>query len=431
MPGMAGVPGPKPARGRSSVMGLTRADRDFLLRLQRQAILYFLENQVPGGLILDRQHNWGPRRAGGWCSTSATGMGLIALALASAPPHRLLTTCEAVARVRAALEAAERLPEDRGVRPHFVDASTGAVVGSDALSTIDTAWLLAGALWAAAFLRDRDLEARASRLYDRVDWLYWTAPERPGPPGLLRHGQDYGGRFLDDVWDRLNGETIFLYVLAAGADGGRALASAPALQPFYGTVAGWRFNNADLGLFVFQYGLDLLDLRSWRAPGALDLMAEAAVATAANRDACRGLADTFATYRRCWGLSAGDGPGVRPEAEGYRPYSPSGPIDGTAHVMATLAAVAHQPEAVLENLRAARRVGRLDPLGQYGFSNFNIDRRWVGRDLVGIDAGAAVLALDNALQGDRIRNVFHELPCVPRGLERLGFTRVSAVRQAS
>ena len=38
------------------------------------------------------------------------------------------------------------------------------------------------------------------------------------------------------------------------------------LQPFFGTVAGLRFISADLGLFVFQYGLDLLDLDTkWAA----------------------------------------------------------------------------------------------------------------------------------------------------------------------
>ena len=47
----------------------------------------------------------------------------------------------------------------------------------------------------------------------------------------------------------------------------------------YGTAAGLRFVSADLGLFVFQYGLDLLDFRTWHVPGSLDLWAEAAVAT--------------------------------------------------------------------------------------------------------------------------------------------------------
>src|SRR4051794_11936444 len=106
-----------------------RADasgRGLLLELQRRALRYFLDNQGPGGLILDRQANRGPSRSGGTCSTSATGMGLIALALASAPPYRLLAPGEAAVRIGAALRAAlERLPQDHGVLPHFIDPRTG------------------------------------------------------------------------------------------------------------------------------------------------------------------------------------------------------------------------------------------------------------------------------------------------------------------
>ena len=53
---------------------------------------------------------------------------------------------------------------------------------------------------------------------------------------------------MRSAWDRLNGETVFMYVLGVGADKHRALPveSWAALQPFYGTVAGLRFNNADL-----------------------------------------------------------------------------------------------------------------------------------------------------------------------------------------
>src|SRR5439155_17759608 len=121
--------------------------------------------------------------------------------------------------IRIALEdALDRLPHDRGMMPHFVHSGTSASAGADALSTIDSSWLLAGALWAAAFLQDRHLEVLAARLYDRVDWPYWTAPDQPGDPGLLRHGKAADGRFLWGTWDRLNGETVFMYVLAAGAE---------------------------------------------------------------------------------------------------------------------------------------------------------------------------------------------------------------------
>jgi hypothetical protein len=404
---------------------LPRAEQALLLRLQRRALQYFLDNQTPDGLVLDRQRNHGCRRGRGLCSTAATGMGLIALALAAGSPYRLLTPRAATLRVRAGLEAAlGRLPSDHGVLPHFVDSATGAVFGSDRFSTIETSWLAAGALWAAAFLRDPALEALSARLYDRIDWRYWAGPPGTGAACLLRHGKDAGGRFLASCWDRLNGETAFMYVLAAGAEEERALpaASWAALRPYYGRVAGLRFASADLGLFVFQYGLDLLDLKRWRAPGGVELWAEARVATLANRRACRQAAARFSTYRRFWGLSAGDGPGDTPAMDAYHAYSPPGPIDGTAHLTASLAAVAHCPQAVVQNLREAGHDRRLGALGRYGFSNVNLDRHWVGRDMVGIDAGAVVLALDNYLMADRVRTVFHSLPCVHRAMGRLGFT---------
>jgi hypothetical protein len=398
-------------------------DRRLLLRLQSQALRYFLDNQTASGLILDRQRNHGPLHTHGLCSTAATGMGWIALALGSADPYRLLTPQEATLRIRTGLETALHvLPHDHGIVPHFIDSRTGDVYGTDHLSTIETAWLTAGALWASAFLRDAELERLAQSLWQRIDWHYWTVPGESQVP-LLRHGQSREGRFLACSWDRLNGETVFMYVLAAGADGERALPVSAwrHLQPFYGSVAGLRFNSSDLGLFVFQYGLDLLDLTSWLAPCGVDLAAEATIAAEANYRLCREWAGTFGTYRDYWGLSAGDGPASSPDGFTYRCYAPGGPIDGTAHVTATLASIAHHPELVLDNLRCAYHDRRWAPLGRYGFSNINTDRGWVGPEMVGIDAGAAVLALDNYLNGDRVRNVFHILPCVRHGLERSGF----------
>jgi hypothetical protein len=410
----------------------TRADRDFLLHLQRLALTYFLDNQTTLGLILDRQSNHGPPRSQGICSTAATGMGFIALALASATPYRLLTRAEAVQRIRTGLQAVLGLPHDQGIVAHFIDA-TGAAWGIDTCSTVETSWLVAGALWAAAFLRDSELETLATRLFERIDWQYWTAPELPGGGALLRHGKDRHGRFLAGCWDRLNGETLFMYVLATGAAEGRAWSPQcwSALQPCYGTVAGMRFNNADLGLFVFQYGLDLLDLQTWHSPGLVDLCREAQVAVRANHRHCQSLADTFVTYRRYWGLSAGDGPGQPPERDTYRAYAPTGPVDGTAHLTATLASVAQAPDLVLENLRQAQHERQLHARGRYGFSPINVDHGWVGRDMIGIDAGAAVLALDNYLANNRVRTDFQNLPWIQRGMRRLGFYQTAAPAQAA
>jgi hypothetical protein len=399
-------------------------ERTFLLQLQTLALRYFLENQTPDGLMLDRQRNIGPVRAEGWCSTATTGMGLIALALASVEPFRLLPRLEAVERVKRALTAArDTLPHTWGVLPHFTDSGTGAAVGLDQRSTIDTAWLIAGGLWAAEFLQDEGLKKLAEHLYQRINWRFWTSGHDSRTPGLIHHGTDKEGRFLPCAWDRLNGETVFLYVLAAGADTARAWPAEywPRLQTWYGAVAGLRFASADLGLFVFQYGLDLLDLTSWRNPTGCDLSLEAALAAEANFRHCRSHADRFGTYRTYWGLSAGDGPGDHPTTDIYRCYAPAEPLDGTAHLTATLASVAHRPMLVLEQLERAREENRAAALGRYGFSSINLDRGWVGRDMVGIDAGAAVLALDNVLADNRIRQTFHQLQCVQQGLRRLGF----------
>jgi hypothetical protein len=413
-----------------SCAALDPAERIFLLHLQVQALHYFLDNQQPCGLFLDRQHNHGPRRAHGLCSLAATGMGFIALALASAPPYHLLPRRAALERIREGLAAAFAcVPHDHGVLPHFVDSASGAVHGADRFSTVETAWVAAGALWAAAFLDDPATQEQAQKLYDRIDWAYWAAES-----GLLRHGKGADGEFLTCCWDRVNGETAFMYVLAAGAGEGLALPSSSwsALQPFWGVTAGLRFNSADLGLFVFQYGLDLLDLRRWRAPGPVDLWQEAKRAAQANERICRQSSTRFATYRRFWGLSAGDGPG--PDGDTYRAYSPAGPIDGTAHLTATVASVVHHPEAVLRNLYEAHHDVALGARGRYGFSNVNLDvggQAWVAHDMVGIDAGAAVLALDNYLMADRVRLVFQSLPSVRRGLARLGFSSAAQLPVAS
>src|SRR5262249_35244432 len=178
------------------------------------------------------------------------------------------------------------------------------------------------------------------------------------------------------VWDRLNGETVFLYVLATGAPTGWELSPScwAAFRPFPGTVAGLRFNHADLGLFVFQYGLDLLSPPQWPALGGEAVHALPAIASRASAAACLESRERGVTFRHFWGLSAGDGPLGTPPGSAYRAYAPAGPIDGTAHLTAALASVAHVPDEVFRNLWAARWERRLLLRGRYGLATVNLDR---------------------------------------------------------
>src|SRR5687768_4760197 len=74
---------PAGGSGSSAVNALSSADRSLLHRLQTLALQYFLDNQIDNGLVLDRQSNRGPTRGDGLCSLAATGMGLIAFAVAA------------------------------------------------------------------------------------------------------------------------------------------------------------------------------------------------------------------------------------------------------------------------------------------------------------------------------------------------------------
>lgn len=411
-----------------------RHQRRRLMSLQHRAIQYFLDNQLSSGLVLDRQVNQGRRIYNRLTSTSATGMGLMAHALACMPEYRLISGREAVERVQRALNhALNMLPHKAGIMPHFGTAEGGTIIGADKLATIDASWLIAGGMVAAELLKDSELQMKAQRLYDRVDWRYWSLAVRYGDlaaqPGdltpklqsratghWLLHGMRQNDTFMPAHWDRLNAETAFMYLLATGAQDGLNL-----------PVQVWRqlekaanqkgVISADLGLFVHQYSLELIDFAQVKVPGGFDLLEECRKGVVANRRKCLSLANRFRTYGALWGLSAGDGPGdnsLQPDA--YRPYGPEEPptIDGTAHVTATLASIGVCADLVLANIDSAWRLP--GALGRYGFSNINLDCNWVSQDVVGIDLGAAVIALDNVLHGDRIKKAFCALEPVRRAL---------------
>ena len=349
------------------------------------------------------------------------------------PPYRLLTA----ARRRPPHRAPACAPPWTSCRTTTASCRTSSTpppAPSTARTPAARSNRLAGRRWPCGRPLPRATpccESLADRLYDRIDWRYWTAP---AAGVLLRHGK--GGRrpvpaLLLGPAQRRDGVHV-----RAGRRGRRG--PAPGRRRAGGAAAVPR-RGRRVALQQRRPGAVRLPVRPRPArpatlacAGGPDLCGRGRPARRANEARLPGAADRFATYRRFWGLSAGDGPGDRRSADAYRAYAPAGPLDGTAHLTATLASVAHHPGAVLENLCQADARWALPADGRYGFSNVNLDRGWVGRDMVGIDAGAAVLALDNFLAADRVRAGFHNAPRVAAGCERLGFTcRVAPERLAS
>ncbi|MDD5470035.1 MAG: glucoamylase family protein [Candidatus Peribacteraceae bacterium] len=410
------------------------ADNALLDRFLRKGIRYFLENQNRQGLVRDRQNNWGSPESeeNAIYSISGTGMGMIVYGVAA--QIGLLKKREAAERCNRMLAAAETLPQDHGMFPHFVRQKNDVFVptGHDTFSTVDTSWLLAGAAYASQALESQSIRDRAAMLLENADWRHWTAadesPEVTVHSSLICHGKDDAGRFLGNrvqgkwiptTWDRLNSETSMMYVLAAGNGDGKNIDPHAWNQLKLCTVhVGDRpVPSGDLGLFANQYGTLVIGATN---PGPVNLDATAREAAIANRKASKELGKIHPTFRRIWGLSAGMGPPNAwqegEEQEEYRIYSPL-ETDGTAHPQATVASVQHVRDLVLENMQNAIR---MESEGTYGLSTVNRD--WRSQTVVAIDIAPAVLAIANLRHGNIVRETFSSHAHVRRGLSRLGFT---------
>src|SRR5439155_21110734 len=104
----------------------------------------------------------------------------------------------------------------KGFFYHFLDMKTGLRAGTSELSTVDTAILVAGALFCQSYF-DRqhpdEVEIRrlADQIYRRVDWR-WAQPNAPA----IRHGWPPEEGFIEYDWRGYN-EAMMVYLLALGS----------------------------------------------------------------------------------------------------------------------------------------------------------------------------------------------------------------------
>jgi hypothetical protein len=393
--------------------GLNPAQARKLRTLLIELLQYFVDNQDDSGLMFDRQRNRGPRKEKVLLSSSATGMGLIALALASHPEIGLLTRTEAERRITRALERALKLPQVNGMVAHFFENDHQPLAKDDAIATIDSAWLVAGALWVAAYFNSAKLGALARELYERIDWLLWTTREDKEFPDLLHHGMTAEGKLLPTRWDRLNAESAFMYLIAMGSCAAKNISKEvwKQLKPHWHVLVGQKVASADLGLFALRWSLELFDFGPYFFGEGVNLVHEGRLGALLNYQLCRSLRDEYQTFKYFWGLSAGDGPDTKEEEGKYREYSPQC-IDGTANIESTLLTLDSGVDEVFENLEAADS-GKFGEIhGRYGYSSVNLHRKYISPDVIATDVAAAAFAIFNQLFDGLVRAVFARVPCV-------------------
>jgi hypothetical protein len=290
------------------------------------------------------------------------------------------------------------------------------------VSSIDTALLLAGALFIGEFLKGSQVEALAQELYERADfqWMLTDGGARKDEK-LIGHGWKPETGFLSSRW-RSYSELMILYLLAIGSpthpiDG----SSWEAWKRPVGSYAG--YTTFVCGpLFIHQFSHIFVDFRDKRDSLGYDYWASSVNATKANRQFCIDNADKYRNYgENVWGLTACDGP------DGYRAYgAPPAKYanlhDGTVAPYASAASIAFTPELSVSALKCmyGKYFGRL--WGRYGFSDaFNIHRDWFGTDVIGIDQGATLLMIEN-YRSRLIWDHFMRLDPIQRGMDKAGFS---------
>jgi hypothetical protein len=234
------------------------------------------------------------------------------------------------------------------------------------LSTVDTAYLIAGALCAAAYFEGADSDEAEIRrmgdeLYRRVDWEWATAGG-----GTITHGWKPRDGFLPHRW-RGYSEAILLYLLALGSPTHpvppRSYAASTSSYKWK-KLYGLEFLYAG-PLFIHQLSHVWVDFRGIRdAPmraRGIDYFENSRRATFAHQRYAMRNPRKFEGYGEfCWGITACEGPGpatmtIRGVKRRFFDYVaraiPYGPDDGTLAPWAVVASLPFAPEIVLPTIR--------------------------------------------------------------------------------
>jgi hypothetical protein len=413
-----------------------------LARLERDTFKYFAgEVNLENGLVRDST------RRGSFASITAVGFALTAYTIAV--ERKYMTRAEAVKRTLTTLRFFHEAPHGKqrdatgykGFYYHFLDMDTGRRASNCELSTIDTTYLLAGALTASCYFNadtkaERELRALAEALYQRADW-HWAQ----NGALTVSHGWRPERGFIRYRWTGYS-EALILYVL------GIASPTFPLPEQSYSSwtrtykwkkLYGQEFVYAG-PLFIHHLSHMWIDFRGiqddYMRRKSIDYFENSRRAIYAQQQYAMRNPKKFVGYGRYnWGITASDGPGPaeqhingrRVRFFDYKARSiPYGPDDGTLAPWAVATSLPFAPEIVLPSLR---RLNDDYPeiTSEYGFKcsynpTFSAGGRkgWISKGYYGLDQGPIIMMIENYRTGF-IWRLLQRCPFIVSGLRRASF----------
>ncbi|HUQ91845.1 MAG TPA: glucoamylase family protein, partial [Bryobacteraceae bacterium] len=423
-----------------------------LIELQRLAFRYFVDYTNSGnGLVADNTSEVSP------CSIAATGLGLSCHPIAVA--NGWLKREDAAERVLTALRFFENSPQGpepdvtgyKGFYYHFLEMKDGRRAGMCELSTVDSAFLLAGMLAAATFFdaqapAEREIRETADALFRRADWqwaLYGVPCNANGWPTqtvgdvTIIHGGSPENGFLSHRYQGYD-ESLLMHVLGFGSS---TFPLPPECYRAWQKTFEWRkqygIEYLHKGpLFIHQLSHCWLDFQGIRdgfmQSKGLDYFENTRRAVSVQQRYAQENPQRFSGYGpHCWGLSASDGPGpetkkVDKEDREFWMYKargvPEGPDDGTLAPGAVAASLPFAPELVPETLREMVRAypGLRSEYGLRASLNPTFGD-WISPLNYGLDQGPIVIMIENQRTG-LLWKLMRQCPYIWRGLRQAGFT---------
>jgi hypothetical protein len=417
-----------------------------LEELQRETFDYFLHETNPvNGLVIDKTTaNWP-------ASIAATG-----LALATYPvgvEHGFLTRAAGVERTLATLRFFWNSPQGpepdatgyKGFYYHFLDMQTGRRAWQCELSTVDSTFLLAGALTAGVYFdanapNEREIRVLADALYGRADWQ-WAQNQG----ATVTHGWMPESGFLPYRWEGYD-EALLLYILGLGSP------THPLRESSYAAWAStyrWEhcygYDYLYAGpLFTHQLSHVWIDFRgiqdAFMRTKGLDYFENSRRATYVQQQYAIHNPLKFADYGpHCFGITASEGPGpdtikMNGIERRFLDYVargvPYGPDDGTLAPWALVASLPFASEIVLPALDYCIHQAKLKKFNRYGFkASFNPTHPgepgnpygwWVSPWHYGLNQGPIVLMIENYRTG-LVWQLMRNCPYIATGLRQAGF----------